>query len=36
MTTLFTRARSLVLSVIGFFGTRGYRPNAQPRRSMNG
>jgi hypothetical protein len=36
MTTLFTRARGLVLSVIGFFGSLDYRRNVQARRSMNG
>ena len=36
MTNLLTRARGLVLSVIGFFGSLNYRRNVQPRRSMNG
>lgn len=36
MTNLFHRARGLVLSMIGFFGSLQYRPQARPRRSMNG
>ena len=36
MTTLFTRARSLVLSMIGFIGSLRSQPTSRPRRSMNG
>ncbi len=36
MTTLFTRARSLVLSMIGFIDTLRTPPTSRPRRSMNG
>lgn len=37
MSKLLTRTRRLVASVVGFFGSLGYRPNERPpRRSMNG